>query len=779
MEKPAAIQAGRPTLAIHLLGPFRIAVNGAPVEERQWTRRKSKTLVKLLALQPHRQLHREQVMELLWPELDLDAAVNNLHKTIHAARRALEPELKAGAESGFIVTQDQQVILRAPGELWIDFQVFEQRAMAALKDHDAAACESALELYAGDLLSDDLYEDWAVSRREQLRLLRQKLLRRLAQIHETNGHHQQAIESYQRLVEASPSDEESHRHLMRLYAHTGDRGQAMRQYQQCRESLRRELDAEPEPATVELHERIAAGRVQAMAQTAANDSSPALRAAVMKPRANPHSLRRFRNPGLIAAGILLIAAIGAAIYWRATGDKTVDSLVVLPFVNESGDESIEYLSDGITESVINNLSHLPSLRVMARTTAFRYKGRASDPQAVGRDLKVEAALTGKVERRGEYLIIQADLVSVSDGAQLWGAQYSRRPADIYTVQEEISREITEKLRLRLTSEAEQRMAKHPTTSSDAYQHYLKGRYHWNRRTTADFRKSIEYFQQAINADPGYALAHAGLADAYASLSNTQLPPNEAMPLAEAAALKALALDDRLAEARTSLAAVKWRYRWDHAGAEAEFKRALDLNPNYATARQWYGLFLIYRKQFEAGRAEMLKAQHLDPLSLAINAGVGLSYYFARQYDPAIERLRRTIEMDPNFPYTHFFLGWALEQKGQFAPAVAAFQRAAQIDATPSARAYLAHGYAMQGNRQAAERILAELQEQSARSYVSPYYSAVICAGLGESRRALEYLQRAIDDRSDSMALLNVEPKFDGLRANPQFIEILRRTGLNP
>jgi DNA-binding SARP family transcriptional activator len=242
MEKPAVIHANRPTLAIHLLGPFRIAVNGAEIEERLWTRRKSKTLVKLLALQPHRQLHREQVMELLWPELDLEAAVNNLHKTIHAARRALEPELKAGAESGFIVTQDQQVILRSPGELWIDFQVFERFAAAALKSHDAAACESALELYGGDLLSEDLYEDWAVSRREQLRLLRQKLLRRLAQIHETNGHHQQAIESYQRLVAASPSDEEAHRHLMRLYALTGDRRQAMRQYQQL-QTMRRRLPA--------------------------------------------------------------------------------------------------------------------------------------------------------------------------------------------------------------------------------------------------------------------------------------------------------------------------------------------------------------------------------------------------------------------------------------------------------------------------------------------------------------------------------------------------------
>jgi len=378
--------------------------------------------------------------------------------------------------------------------MWIDFQVFESRAAAALQCHTAADCELALELYEGDLLSEDLYEDWAVSRREQLRLLRQKLLRHLAQIHETSGHPQQAVESYQRLVEANPSDEGAHRHLMRLYATAGDRRRAIQQYQQCRESLRRELDAEPEPVTVELHDRIAAGRIQAMAQTAAaNDAPPASHSAVPEPRENSRPRRRFRNLGLIASGAALLAAIGAAIYWRAAYNRAIDSLVVLPFANESGDAGIEYLSEGITESVINNLSHLPSLRVTARTTAFRYKGRASDPQAVGRDLKVDAVLTGKVRRRGEDLIIQADLVNVSDGAQLWGAQYNRRLADIHTVQEEISREITEKLRPRLTSEAEQRMAKNPTTSSDAYQHYLKGRYHWNRRTTAGFRKSIEHY----------------------------------------------------------------------------------------------------------------------------------------------------------------------------------------------------------------------------------------------------------------------------------------------
>jgi TolB-like protein/Tfp pilus assembly protein PilF len=481
----------------------------------------------------------------------------------------------------------------------------------------------------------------------------------------------------------------------------------------------------------------------------------------------------------VAVAMVLLAFVGGWLYSRARRQPEIASLIVLPFVNESADQNLDYLSDGIAESVINNLTQLNSLRVLARTTAFRYKGRAADPQAVGKELQVKVVLTGTVARRGETLIVQADLVNVSDGSQLWGKQYNLKTTDALTVQQSISREIADTLRLKLTNEQERRLAKNTPVNPDAYQHYLRGRYHWNRRTVAEIKKSIELFQQAIAADPGYALAYSGLADAYFSLSNTHLSPNDAIPLARAAATKALELDDQLAEAHTSLGVIKWRYEWDWKGAETDFKRAFQLNPNYSITSQRYGLLLVYQKKFAAGRAELLKAQQLDPLSLTISSNVGLSYYFERQYDSAIEQLHRTLELDQNFPYAHFFLGWAWEQKKDFTQAIAAFQRATQIDRTPITIAYLAHGYAVSGNRAEAEKILDSLQRQSATGYVSPYYMAVICAGLGQNERSLEYLQRGLADHSDSMVLLGVEPKFDGLRSSPRFHEILNRVGLTP
>ena len=770
-------------LEIFMLGAFRLVIDGTPVEERLWTRRKSKTLVKLLALQPNHQLHREQLIEYLWPEQEPEAAINNLHKTIHAARRALEPGLKAGADSQFIITQDQLVLLRAPGELTVDVEEFELRAGAALKLNEPADGESALGLYGGDLLAEDLYEDWAAVRREKLRMLHEQLLQHLAQLYKFRGDYRLSIERHNLLLAANPSNEEAHRNLMRLYAATGNRHQAMQQYQLCRDALRRELDADPEPATVKLYERIVANSVEAepVSLTAVADQN--LPAALnnyddssVAPAATPR--RNFARPAWIAALAVLLVAVGTILFLKMRNEAMIDSMVVLPFENRSNDRNLDYLSEGITESIINNLAQINSLRVLARTTAFRYKNQVNDPLSIGHSLKVKAVLTGKIQQQGDTLIVQADLIGVNDGAQLWGDQYSLKTDEAFSIQQRISREITEKLRLELTSEQQRRLAASQAVNPEAYKHYLRGRYYWNRRTADEINKAIKDFQQAIAVDPTYAPPQAGLADAYVSLSNSQLPPNEAIPLARAAVTRALELDDKLAEAHTSLAAIKWRYDWDWDRAEREFKRAIELNPNYPTARQWYGLFLIYRKQFDAGRAELLKAQQLDPLSLAINANVGLSYYFERRYDDAIRHLRTTLELDRYFPYGHFFLGWALEQKREFAQAEDAFRRAAEIDRTTVTQAYLAHDLALHGKRAEAEKILAELEKKSAESYVSPYYLAVIFLGLGDNEKALEMLQRGLADHSESMVLLGVEPKFDGLRSNDRFKEISRQIGLN-
>ncbi|HEX8183144.1 MAG TPA: BTAD domain-containing putative transcriptional regulator [Blastocatellia bacterium] len=390
-------------LEIHALGSFQIKIDGEPVAENRWPRRKPQLLVKLLALQPRHQIHREQLLELLWPELDQTSATNNLHKTIYMARRALEPDLKSGAASHFIFTQGQQVMLRAPLKLWIDVEEFERRAAEAIKTNDIEAARAALSLYEGDLLGEDLYEDWAAAKREQLRGLHRDLLAWLARLYESRKQLAQSIECMKELLSHDATDEEAHRDLMRLYAITGSRHQAQRQYQLCSEAMRRELDAEPEQETVEMWRRIESGEYE---------------------RACPREAER---------------------------DQAIESIAVLPLVNGGGDAAVEYLSDAITESIINSLSPLPRLRVMARSIVRRYKGSEVDPQSAGREMGVQAVVTGRMAQMDNRLLIGAELVDVADGSQLWGGQFNRSIADIFQVQEEIAGEISEKLRLRLVS----------------------------------------------------------------------------------------------------------------------------------------------------------------------------------------------------------------------------------------------------------------------------------------------------------------------------------------
>ncbi|MGB0012521.1 MAG: protein kinase, partial [Candidatus Sulfotelmatobacter sp.] len=337
--------------------------------------------------------------------------------------------------------------------------------------------------------------------------------------------------------------------------------------------------------------------------------------------------------------------------------KIIDSLAVLPFENGSGDLENEYLSDGITGSLINSLAAIPKLRVMARSTVFRYKGRESDPQSVGRELNVRAVLTGRMMQSGGSLRIGTELVDVATGSQLWGAQYDRKPGDIFAVQDEISNQISEKLRLQLTRAERKRLTKRHTEDAEAYRLYLKGRHHWNKWTEEGFYKAIEYFQGAVKKDPGYALAYAGLADSYVLLGwNSYLTPKEAFPKGKVAAMTALRFDANLAEAHTSFAAILWLYDWRWEEAEAEFKRSLALSPNYATGNHWYAEYVMTMGRQSDAIARIKNGQELDPLSLIINVAVGWAFYHARRYDEAIEQLRRTVELDPNYPITYWILG---------------------------------------------------------------------------------------------------------------------------
>jgi serine/threonine-protein kinase len=458
--------------------------------------------------------------------------------------------------------------------------------------------------------------------------------------------------------------------------------------------------------------------------------------------------------------------------------KSINSIAVLPMTNASEGEDAEYLSDGITESIINSLSQIPKLRVMARSTVFRYKGGLDDPREVGSSLGVEAVLVGRVILRQDKLIISAELVDVADGARLWGQQFNRKLSDIFAIQEEISSEITASLRLKLTGEEKKRLTRRYTENTEAYQLYLKGRYFWNRRTEEGLRKGIEYFKLAIEADPVYALAYTGLADCYNMLCWWNIvPTREAFPKAKAAALKALALDQTLAEAHASVGGIN-ETDWNWKTAEREYKRALELNPNYASAHQWYAEFLAHIGQFDEALAEMKLAEQLDPLSNIINTEVGWILYLAGEYDRAIEQYRAAVELDPEFAAAHWRLGEAYLQKKLFDEAVREIERAIELSgASMHMLARLAYAYAVSGKRYEALGVLNELNESAKRRYVSPYDIAIIYAGLGEKELALDWLERAYEERTVWLTFLKVEPAFNPLRDDPRFTDLLRHVGL--
>jgi TolB-like protein len=468
----------------------------------------------------------------------------------------------------------------------------------------------------------------------------------------------------------------------------------------------------------------------------------------------------------------------------ASADAQIDaptSLAVLPFVNASADPHAEYLSDGITESIINSLARLAQLRVMARSVVFRYKGEAVDPQQVGRELNVRAVLAGQVLQLGEHLIIRTELVDVADGRQLWGAQYDRKPADLLAVQAEIATEISDRLRLQLSRAERQQLSKRYTEDTEAHRLYLMGRYFWNKRTPDSLLKAIDYFQQASTRDPNYSVAYSGLADCYTLLNYySAFRPDAAMPQAQAAAEKALAIEPTLAEAHASRAIVKFWYEWDWAGADADFKQALALNPGYATAHQWYCWYLVALQRFDEALATGARGVELDPLALPVNMALGKAYFFARRYDEALAQCLKTLEMDANFIPALYFCGRAYEQQGMYEAALALYEQARVMSGDlPLATAILGHAHARAGHTDKARQLLSSLFELQAqgRRYVPAYGMALVHTALGEHEQACEWLARACDERFLWLVYLDVDPVFDPLRADPHFTTLRQRVGL--
>jgi serine/threonine protein kinase len=458
--------------------------------------------------------------------------------------------------------------------------------------------------------------------------------------------------------------------------------------------------------------------------------------------------------------------------------KAIDSLAVLPFESTSPEPETEYFSDGITDSIIGSVSELPKIRVMARTTVFRYKGQAVDPLAVGRQLNVRGVLTGRVTQRGGSLIIGAELVDTANGWRLWGKQYQRPFQDVFSVQEEIAREISENLRVKLTGREKKRLAKRPTENREAYQLYLKGRFFWNKRSEESIRKGIEFFRQAIEVDPTFALAYAGLAESYLPLAYWgYLAPGEACPEAKALARRALEIDDQLAEAHSALACACSIYDWDLESAEKGLQEAIRLNPNYPRARQCYAELLTSVGEFEAAAEQLHQALELDPLSALLHAVDAYISYFSRRYDEVIPKCRRSLEIEPTFPLAHFFLGMVMEQFGRFEEAVDHLQKCLQAAPGPVFQAGLGRAYALWGKEDQARNILRSLERAREESYVPAYSFAEVYAGLADTERTLLWLERAKEERSARMMWLNVDPAFDTLRSDPQVQDLLRRARL--
>jgi TolB-like protein/Tfp pilus assembly protein PilF len=481
-------------------------------------------------------------------------------------------------------------------------------------------------------------------------------------------------------------------------------------------------------------------------------------------------------------GLMAIAIAAAGIVYFSRPSETIDSVAVMPFVNVSGDADTEYLSDGLSDIIINNLSQLPGLKVIALNSVLRYKGKETDPQELGRRLNVRAVLMSRLVQRGDELSISTELIDVRDNRRLWGQQYNRKLADIAVVQTEIAQQISENLRLRLSGDEKQRLTKRYTQSGEAYQLYMLGRYHNRKRTKEGWEKSIEYFDRAIERDSAYAPAYAGLASVYGNLGFTGLlPPKEARQKEEWAALKAIEIDDTLAEAHVSMAHLRG-LDLDWAASEEEHKRALELNPNSVEVQTTANFYLFAQGRFDELMLHLKRGQELDPVSPGIYADVGMLFYFERQYDPAIEQFRKALELDPNFVPAHNRLTWVYLAKGLYEEAITEQKKTIELE-DPTGRwrrtAQLGYVYAVAGKRAEAQKILDDLKELAKQRHVSPLNFATIYMGLGDKDQAFANLEKTYEERPDSLQFIKVSPQFDSLRSDPRFTDLVRRMKLAP
>ena len=481
----------------------------------------------------------------------------------------------------------------------------------------------------------------------------------------------------------------------------------------------------------------------------------------------------------IMIAVIFAVAAGIYVYRGKANQKPIQSIAVMPFVNASGNADVEYLSDGMTESLITSLSQLPKLAVKARGSVFRYKGKDVPPQQVGKELNVQAILNGRVVQRGNDLTLHIELVDVDTETALWSGDYNRSLTNLVALQSEIARDVSQKLRTRLSGAEVQRVTKDYTANAEEYQLYLKGRFNILKLTPPEIQKGISYFQQAIQIDPNYALAYAGLADAYRSLVlSAEMLPTEFLPKAKVAAQKAIEIDETLTEAHTALGVTMFWYDWNWNEAENQYKRALELNPNSADTHLYYAHLLSNTGRHADALAEIKRARELDPYSPFLSTLEGQFLNYAGKPDESLARLRETFELAPGFWFPHVFAASAYIDKGMFAEGITEARRARELSGGQTI-SFAFEGYALAklGKRDEAQAALDSLLKRSKERFVPPYHIALVYNGLGERDQALAWLERGFEQRDPKMTFLKVEPKWNNLRSDPRFVDLMRRVGL--
>ncbi|MEO8574439.1 MAG: tetratricopeptide repeat protein [Pyrinomonadaceae bacterium] len=540
--------------------------------------------------------------------------------------------------------------------------------------------------------------------------------------------------------------------------------------------------AAEEPATAILHTTDVAGDGPTRAQLHTTDATALLSGSSHSADPGAVARRNWLLPAVL--GIILTAAVGTgALYFSGRWSSSqIGSIAVMPFVNESGSADFDYLSDGMTETLINSLSELPQLSVKARSLVFRYKGKDVDPKQVATELGVQAVLNGRFVRRGENIALSLDLFDANTGNQIWGENYERKFADILTLEKEIARDVSNKLKTKLSGADEQTLAKSYTVDPEAYQLYLQGRFQWNKRTPEAVRKAADYFQAAIDKDPNYALAYVGLADSH--IVGEGFTAYEANPKAKAAALKALTLDPSLGEAHAVLGNVAMYYEWDWVTAEREYKRAIELNPNYATAHHWYGESLSAVGRFDESFAEYARALALDPVSLPISSDLGIAYAHARQSDQAIAHLKKLAEVDPSFVRTYFYLASVYEDREMFNEAIEARTRGLLLagrnpEKVSNAMKRLSDALTRSGPKGYWQTALEQAFTRSEGNDepLDPIEIAFLYAKLGEKDKAFEWLERGFRARLSAMVFLKSDSGWNDLKSDPRFVDLMRRVGL--